>query len=163
MSVANGYATERNYTMRTHTMIYGLIATGILIAGCASAPQPGTLLTHETACAEANNGQRVAIEGYPQLSSMTLVDDDFSVDLFEQPGGSGEKISVYFTVGTGANQAENLPEDYTDADLKIHTSDNQVVSVDRHIRVHGTLFWSESSPGEVVCFISPVDLIEVVA
>jgi hypothetical protein len=81
------------------------------------------------------------------------------VDLFEQPEGGGNAISVYFTVGTGANQAEDLPEDYSDADLKIHTSANQVVSTDKRIRVHGTLFWSEGS-GDPVCFISPVDLIE---
>ena len=147
--------------MPKYTLLAALIAA-LFMAGCASAPPPATLHTHESACTEANNGQRVAVEGYPQLSGMTLVDDDFSVDLFEQPGGAGEKISVYFTVGTGANQAENLPEDYTDADLKIHTSDNQIVSVDKHIRVHGELFWSETS-GQVVCFISPVDLIEVVA
>lgn len=146
--------------MQKRTFVYALF-TALLMAGCASAPQPGTLHTHETACTEANNGQRVAVEGYPQLTRMTLVDDNFSVDLYEQPGSSGEKISVYFTVGTGANQAENLPEDYTDADLKIHTSDNQIVSVDKHIRVHGELFWSESS-GAVVCFISPVDLIEAI-
>ncbi len=146
--------------MPKHALIYGLILA-LLIAGCASAPTPGTLHTHETACTEANNGQRVAVEGYPQLSGMTLVDDDFSVDLYEQPQQGGEKISVYFTVGTGANQAENLPEDYSDADLKIHTSDNQVVSVDKPIRVHGELYWSETS-GQEVCFISPVDLIEVV-
>jgi hypothetical protein len=152
------FFSEKATTMQKHTLLCCL-TIALLIAGCASAPPPATLHTHETACTEANNGQRVAVEGYPQLSGMTLVDDDFSVDLYEQPQQGGKSISVYFTVGTGANQAENLPEDYSDADLKIHTSDNQVVSVDKHIRVHGELYWSNSS-GNVVCFISPVDLIE---
>jgi hypothetical protein len=131
----------------------------LLVAGCAS-PQPGTLITHKAACNVENNDKRVALEGYPRLSGMTYVDDDFSVDLYEQPGGVGDAISVYLTIGTGANQAEDLPDDYSDADLKIHTKDNQVVSTDTRIRVHGTLAVTDTGDS-IVCFISPVDLIEL--
>jgi hypothetical protein len=131
----------------------------LLVSGCASAPQPGKLVTHATACSLENNDKRVALEGYPFLSGMTMVDDDFSVDLYEQSGGSGDAITVFLTVGTGANQAETLPDDYTDADLKIHTKDNQIVSTGTHIRVSGTLSVTDTGDS-IVCFISPVDLIE---
>jgi hypothetical protein len=142
------------------SLILALILLAVL-AGCASAPQPGTRVTHATACSLENNDRRVALEGYPFLSGMTMVDDDFSVDLFEQPGGSGDAVSVYLTIGTGANQAENLPDDYTDADLKIHTKDNQVVSTGTRIRVHGTLAVTDTGDS-IVCFIMYVDLIEAV-
>jgi hypothetical protein len=142
--------------MRVYSLMLGLI---LLLASCATAPQPGRLVTHATACSLENNDKRVALDGYPYLSRMTMVDDDFSVDLWDQPAGSGDKVSVFLTIGTGANQAEDLPDDYSSADLKIHTSDNQVVSTGAHIRVHGTISVTETDEG-VVCFISPVDLIE---
>lgn len=142
--------------MRRYLFLLSLI---LLLAGCATAPQQGRLVTHATACSLENNDKRVALEGYPYLSRMTMVDDDFSVDLYEQSEGSGDKVSVYLTVGTGANQAEDLPDDYSDADLKIHTSDNQVVSTGTRIRVHGTLTVTDTGDS-IVCFISPVDLIE---
>jgi hypothetical protein len=143
--------------MRPFSLLLALFL--LLLAGCASAPQPGRLVSHATACSLENNDKRVALEGYPYLSGMTYVDDDFSVDLFEQPGGSGDAVSVFLTIGTGANQAENLPDDYSDADLKIHTKDNQVVSTNTRIRVHGTLSVTDTGDS-IVCFISPVDLIE---
>lgn len=145
--------------MRAYRSIY-VLALAIVTASCASAPQPAPLITHDTACNVENNDKRVSIEGYPRLSGMTLVTDDFSVDLFEQPQGGGEAVSIYLTVGTGANQAESLPDDYSDDDLRIHTNTNQVVSTDTRIRVHGTLSAVEATPGEVVCFISSIDLIE---
>jgi hypothetical protein len=142
--------------MQKHTFTLGLILV-LFMASCASPPQPGAPVTHGTACNAENNDQRVSIEGYPSLSGMTFVSDDFSVDLFEQPQGGGDSISVYLAVGNGANQAEALPDDYTDDDLRIHTSTNQVVSTDTRIRVHGTLTWNEAAD---VCFISSIDLIE---
>ena len=146
--------------MRARTLIVGLILAAA--AGCGAPPAPGTPVTQASACTKENNDQRVSIEGYPRLSGMTYVSDDFSVDLFEQPQGQGESVSVYLPVGSGANQAENLPDNYSDDDLHIHTNTNAVVSTDSHIRVSGTLSWSEPSPGTAVCFVSSVDLIEAV-
>jgi hypothetical protein len=145
--------------MRRYTFIYGLILA-LILAGCAKAPQPGAPVTQATACTEENNGKRVSIEGYPRVSGLVYVSDDFSVDLFEQPGGEGKSVSAYLKVGTGANHAENLPDNFSDEDLHIHTNDNQVVSTDSRIRVHGELSWIKSPDGSVTCFISPVDLIE---
>ncbi len=144
--------------MRARTFVFGLMPM-LFLTSCA-APPPGTPVTHATACDPANHDQRVSIVGYPRLAHMTLVTDDFSVDLFEKPGGQGEAMTIYLTVGTGANQAEDLPDDYSDEDLRIHTSTNEVVSADMRIRVHGMLVRSEPSVGEVVCFINAIDLIE---
>lgn len=134
-----------------------------LITACSSTPEPGKPVTHASVCIEENNEQRVAIEGYPRLTGMfTMVSDDMSVGLFEAPQGQGESISARLTVGTGANQVEDLPDEYTEDDLKIHTSDNQVVSTDDRIRVHGRLARYETGDGGFACYIS-VDLVEDVA
>jgi len=133
----------------------------LFITSCAPPPQPGEPVTHATACDVANNDKRVSLEGYPRLRGLlSFVSDDFAVDFFEQPQGGGDPISVYLTVGTGPNQVENLPDNYTDDDLRIHTNTNEVVTTDTRIRAHGTLSVSEPEPGNVVCFITAVDLIE---
>lgn len=154
-----------NYTMKNRLALFcGSILAFTLMSACATAPQPGTPVTHATACTEENNDQRIAIEGYPRLTGMfTMVSDDLSFQLFEQAQGQGESISVRLIVGTGANQVEDLPDDYTDADLKIHTHDNQVVSTDDPIRVHGTLRRYEDGSGGFDCYVGSVDLVEAAA
>ena len=148
--------------MRTHTVILSLMAA-LVLAGCAPPPPPGPPgepVTHDTACNVENNGKRVSLAGYPLLSELIYVTDDFSVDLFEQPEGGGKSVSVYLTVGTGPNRAEDLPEDFGDEDLVIHTKDNYVISTGARIRVHGTLSAVEATEGEITCFINAIDLIE---
>jgi hypothetical protein len=145
--------------MRKLGICFVLLAT-LAMVSCGP-PEPGTPVTFDTACDLANDGKRVSLEGYPQLPTFLMVGDDFRADFYPEPGAQGESIGVYFTVGTGANQAEDIPEDFTDADLKIHTKDNAIVSVDDHIRVHGKM--SVAGEGDTfVCFLDDVDLIEPV-
>jgi hypothetical protein len=145
--------------MRKYTFMVGLLLV-FLMAGCASAPQPGTPVTHATACDEANNDKRVSLEGYPRISGLVMVSDDMGVDLFEKPGGEGTSIPVYLTVGSGSNQVETIPDNFSDADLKIHTNDNKVVSTDSRIKVTGSMLVSKGTDGKVTCLITEINLIE---
>ena len=132
----------------------------LAVAGCKAAPAPGTPITQAAGCVAGNNDQRVTLDGYPRISGMVMVSDDMGVDLFEQPGGKGQSMTVYLTVGKGANQVEEIPDNFTDADLKIHLSDNSVVGTDHPIKVTGSMLVTPDGSGKNTCLINEIDLIE---
>jgi hypothetical protein len=63
---ANDLRVAEVMMMRVSALLYGLILI-LMITGCASAPPPGTPVTHDTACTAENHDKRVSIEGYPRL------------------------------------------------------------------------------------------------
>lgn len=145
--------------MRVKVALASVVA---LLAAC-SPPPPGTPVTFATLCDEGNADQRVSLEGYPRLSEgMTMVSDTLTVYLWEEPDRGGESVYTSLKIGTGANQVENIPDDFTDADLKIHINDNQVIGLDNKIRMHGRVLRSESidEEGVFTCQLFGVDLVE---
>lgn len=61
--------------------------------------------------------------------------------LYEVLAIDSAKIGVTVQFGTDANQVENVPTQYTDDDLRVHTSDGQVVSYQDKVRVSGKVYF----------------------
>jgi hypothetical protein len=60
-------------------------------------------------------------------------------------GGSGKYLYFDIVRGSLANQMESLHDKYQDSDLKIHTSDGQIVGVGDTVIIHGVVGEYESS------------------
>jgi hypothetical protein len=110
------------------------------LVGCSTPPPPATATTFADLCSEANADQRVSLEGYLRLPLMFSVSDTALLNLYELPDGEGAKVGVNFDIGTGANQMEMVPDNFSDDDLRVHTSDNQVVGHTDPVVVAGTVF-----------------------
>ena len=118
-----------------------LVIILVAVAGCEPAVPP-VAVTIDTICSEAYSDKPVVFEGYPYLPSTMLVTDTILVEFYERPNLQGKYISVSLKVGTGANQIVEPPDDYTDDDLLIRTSDNQEIRAGNRISVEGKLIYS---------------------
>jgi hypothetical protein len=145
------------------------IIFSILFFSCDSGPtEPGTPVTFNTVFNEEydpvmEKGDyvpvRVAIEGYLYTKGMfTLSSDTFGLELYEKPGRKGKSITVYFNVGNSPNQAEELPDNYTDTDIKVHTHDDEIISGGELVRISGGRYGTQS---ENTCYID-ADFVEKV-
>lgn len=128
----------------------------VFVAGCSTPPEPATPTTFPDLCTEQNVDKRVSIEGYFRLPSMFMVSDTALLDFFESPDGEGQTVDVSIEVGTGPNQMEDVPDDFSDDDLKVHTSDNQIVGHNDKVVVAGTVYrYADSTnEGSFICFLT---------
>jgi len=147
----------------TMRKLLALLMLVLWTCGCGSkAAPPATPMTFATVDDEANNGKQVSLEGYPRLPRMGLVNDTIGLDVFEQPEGKGKKITVFARVGTGNNECEKPPKEYTQADLKLHTIDGTVIGADTKVRVSGQVLWSKTSTTDpkahTFMLVSPIEI-----
>ncbi len=123
-----------------------LILTASVLAGCAgSAPGPATPKTFANYNEQANNGQRLSLEGYVRLPAATLVSDTMMLELHEQPDSDKPQISFSIPIGGGANQVEQPPKDYQASDLKVRDKTGALIAPDQKVRISGKLIYSPSS------------------
>jgi hypothetical protein len=140
----------------------------VLAAACSKEkPQSGEPVTFQTFCDARYDPtmvkgesvmQRVTIEGYLRPQKMfTLCSNTCSLDLYSEPGGKGERITVSLLVGDDENQMAELPKEYSDKDIKIKTNGGRVVGVDAKVRLTGGRLGSAREHG---CQLYHTDLIE---
>ncbi|MDI1446306.1 hypothetical protein [Polyangium sp. 6x1] len=122
-------------------------ALAALGLGCEP-PKPGIPVTFENVCSAEfdpvmekglNVTKKVAIEGYvgAPRSMFKVCSDTCDFNLFSEPGNKGRLVNADVPVGDGKNQIERLPKNFTDKDLKLHTSDGKVVGVGAKVRITG--------------------------
>ncbi|MGQ0600099.1 MAG: hypothetical protein ACT4QE_00220 [Anaerolineales bacterium] len=127
--------------MARKTLI-GLFVLSTLLAGCAAEPPTaGELLAFEAVCDKANDGKRVAVEGYLLLPDEFTDSESVVLRLYQDLVEDSAKIGVTMRFGTEANRIEEVPISYSDDDLKVHTTDNQVVGYDTRVRVSGKVYF----------------------
>jgi len=145
-------------------MLAGLGA--IALAACSDPPPtPGEPRAFSTVCDKANDGQRVAVDGYLQLPDQLEVTthSDGSkeqaqrivVRMFETNQFSGAQIAVDLNVGSGPNTMQDIPGEYifTDSDLKVHLADGQTAAYGQRVNVSGKVYFP-SSGGDFTCGLS---------
>ena len=54
---------------------------------------------------------------------------------------AGAPVGVQTPIGNQANQAELAPKEYTDKDLKVHTTDGQVAGYGTRVKVSGKVYY----------------------
>lgn len=144
-----------------------LAALGLAFVGCKSEPpKPGEPVTFETVCSAKYDSkeekglsvtQRVTLEGYLGAPKMMLCSDTCSLRLYPTPDRKDGDLSISLKVGSDPNQLEELPKEFSEQDIKVHTNDGKVVGVGAKIRVTGGRLGTQA---DKTCQLVGVDLIE---
>ena len=125
--------------------IYAYLAlAGLLaLAACSGPAQPvsGAPLDFTAVCTKANDGKRVAVLGYLRLPDSYTGDNDILLNLYPTTDYAGTPIAVDMDIGTQANQVENVDDQYTYADLRVHLADNSVATDGTQVRVSGQVYF----------------------
>jgi hypothetical protein len=119
-----------------------LVAGVGLLAGCGPAEPPPVMSIAE-ACAPENNDKAVSVVGYIQADFMVFCTDSCTLDFAETPDGDSP-LSPYITVGTGANQMRELPDDFKPEDIQVSAQDGTVLSAGDRMQLSGTITVNES-------------------
>ncbi len=114
----------------------------LTLAACGSEPPTAaTEVDFASACDEANEGNRVAVQGYLRLPDSFTGEESVVLRLFEGNDFSGTPIGATAKLGNEANQAEQVPTSYTDNDLKVHLADGQVTTYGTKVKVSGEVYY----------------------
>jgi hypothetical protein len=101
--------------------------------------------------------KRISIEGFLSLKSITaLRSDNINLYLFEKTENRGRFITTTIPFGYNQNQIEKPPRHYKEEDLKVHTSDNEIIGIKQKVRITGKRYCHK---GIEACYIL-VDTIE---
>ncbi len=121
----------------------GLLA--LVCAACGGvAPEPptaGEAKDFASLCDKANEGKRVAVTGYPRFPEKFTGTSSVVLRLYEGGDYAGAPVGVQTRIGNQANQVELAPKQYTDRDLKVHTSDGQVAGYGTKVKVSGKVYF----------------------
>ena len=124
-----------------------IICIGLLIfcAGCSgSAPEPptaGETKDFASVCDKANEDKRVAVVGFLRFPEKFTGTSSVVLRLYGGSDYAGAPIGVQTRIGNQANQVELAPKEFTDKDLKVHTSDGQVAGYGTRVKVSGKVYY----------------------
>jgi hypothetical protein len=124
-----------------------IICIGLLIfsaacgGGASGPPTPGETKDFASACDKANDGKRVAVVGFLRFPEKFTGTSSVMLRLYADSDYAGAPIGVQTPIGNQANQAELAPKQYSDKDLKVHTSDGQVVGYGTRVKVSGKVYY----------------------
>jgi hypothetical protein len=124
-----------------YLVVISLLILGLAACGGDEPATAGTETAFADVCNESNEGERVAVEGYLRLPDSFTGDFSVVLRLFETDSFEGTPIGVTARLGTEANQVENVPESYSDTDLKVHLSNGQVVGYGTKVKVSGKMYY----------------------
>ena len=138
--------------LRTIRIIGLSLATVALVACSEGPPTTGEPRDFASVCDKANDGHRVAVEGYLRLPDQIRVlrSRSGSVDqkivvvrLFQSNKFQGTPIGVNIDFGTGPNTMAEIPGEYvfTDSDLKVHRADGELTGYGDKVKVSGTVYF----------------------
>lgn len=125
--------------------LIALCLIALASASCGSSeqkpPTVGETVNFAAACDKANEGKRIAIDGFLRLPEELNRKSGPVLRLYPTTAFSDKPIGVSTTTGDQPNQVAYLPKEYTDKDLKIKTSDGQVVPVGAKVRISGDMYF----------------------
>jgi hypothetical protein len=73
-------------------------------------------------------------EGKITIPTMLFMENDVTLDMHV----GSERIGVNFLFGTGPNQIEPIPSNYSNGDFKIHDHEGNLVKLNKPVKVWGT-------------------------
>jgi len=109
--------------------------------GSTEAPTAGESKDFASVCDKANDGKRVAVVGFLRFPEKFTGTSSVVLRLYGAGDYTGAPIGVQAKIGNQANQAELAPKEYTDKDLKVHTSDGQVAGYGTRVKVSGKVYY----------------------
>jgi len=127
--------------------LHRMFCIGLLIfcAACGSgSPEPlttGEMKDFASLCDKANEGKRVAVVGFLRFPEKFTGTRSVVLRLYGGSDYTGAPIGVQTMMGNQANQVELAPKEFTDKDLKVHTSDGQVAGYGTKVKVSGKVYY----------------------
>ena len=124
-----------------------MVCIGLLIfsAACgSSSPEPptaGETKEFGAVCDKANEGKRVAVTGFLRFPDKFTGTSSVVLRLYADGDYTGAPVGVQTKMGNQANQVELAPKEFTDKDLKVHTSDGQVAGYGTRVKVSGKVYY----------------------
>jgi len=125
----------------------GSFCIGLLIfcAACGSSssepPTAGEMKDYASLCDKANEGKRVATIGFLRFPDKFTGTSSVVLRLYASGDYTGAPVGVQTKIGSQANQAELAPKEFTDKDLKVHTSDGPVATYGTKVKVSGKVYY----------------------
>ncbi len=130
--------------MRLRSLITFAMAALALVACSTPSPSPpssGEAKEFNSVCDKANEGKRVAVEGYLRFPDSFKGVQSVVLRLYKADDLAGAPLGVQTTMGNQPNQVEWAPKEYTDKDLKVHVSDGQLARFGTKVRVSGSVYF----------------------
>src|SRR5262245_1355375 len=121
-----------------------MILTLIVTSACTStqgSPTAGELRDFAAIRDKANDGKRLAVEGYLRWPKSFTGTTSAVLRLYSAADASGSPIGVQIRIGKEPNQLELPPKQYNDRDLKVHLAGGDVAGVETKVRVSGNLYF----------------------
>ena len=124
-----------------------ILCTGLLIfcAACGSGslepPTTGELKDLASLCDKANEGKRIAVVGFLRFPEKFTGTRSVVLRLYGASDYGGVPVGVQAQLGSNANQIELPPKEFTDKDLKVHTSDGQLAGIGTRVKVSGKVYY----------------------
>src|SRR5215813_6640318 len=125
----------------------GIFCMGLLICcsacggGASEPPTTGEMKDFASLCDKANEGKRVATVGFLRFPDKFTGTSSVVLRLYNAGDYAGAPVGVQTKIGNQANQAELAPKEFTDKDLKVHTSDGQVAGYGTRVKVSGKVYY----------------------
>src|SRR5690242_12669795 len=113
-------------TLRRIFLIGLLIFFAACGGGSTEPPTTGEMKDFASLCDKANEGKRVAAVGFLRFPEKFTGTSSVVLRLYGGGDYAGTPVGVQTRIGNQANQVELAPKEFTDKDLKVHTSDGQV-------------------------------------
>ncbi len=92
-------------------------------------------------CDKANEGKRVAVEGFLRLPSEVKVKTGLVLRLYPTTEFAGKPVGVSTEIGSEPNRVALMPKEFADKDLKVKTADGQVAGFGTKVRVSGDVYY----------------------
>ena len=122
-------------------LAFCLIALTLAACGGSSAPTVGEAKDFSTACDKANDGKRIALQGYLHFPDSFTGDQSVVLRLYESTDYSAKPIGVQMEFGTQPNQLQTVPDSFTEDDLKVHLASGQVATFGTKVKVSGKVYY----------------------
>lgn len=119
----------------------GLLIFGTACSGGSEPPTAAETKDFASVCDKANEGKRVAALGFLRFPEKFTGTSSVVLRLYGGSDYSGATIGVQTPIGNQANQVELAPKEFTDKDLKVHTSDGQVAGYGTRVKVSGKVYY----------------------
>ncbi len=130
-------------TLRNLIALIAFCLVALALASCGGEegpPTAGEAKDFTTVCDKANEGKRVALEGYLRFPE-SFSGESMVLRFYQANDLKGAPIGVQMRVGSQANHVEQVPKQYSDKDLKVHLANGQVVGIGTKVRVSGTVYF----------------------
>ena len=111
------------------------------LGACTNGPATvGEPKEFSAVCHKANDGKRVAVDGYLRFPSV-IRNEMLVLRLYKGDDLRGAPLGVSANFGSQANQVEKPPRQFTDGDLKVHLAGGQVAGFGTKVRISGQVYF----------------------